>query len=288
MTWRDLALAADRPAAGADHVADRADPAASRSSPASPGGSASGRSWWRAAGSTGGSWRSARPSGSSSGSRRSPRPAAESLDHAAAELRRIERDLHDGAQARLAGLGMTLGMAAELLERDPEGARKMLTEARQTSSAALGDLRDVVHGIHPPVLADRGLKAAIEALALDLAVPGRGDRRGSGRAAGAGRVRDLLHGRGVPGQRRQARRRSAGLGRAGEPARRCSRWSSATTAGAAPTRRRGTGMRGVARRLAAFDGTMTVSSPIGGPTLVTLEVPCGSSSPRTTPSSGTA
>ena len=62
-------------------------------------------------------------------------------------------------------------MAAELLDRDPEGARKLLTEARATSSAALGDLRDVVHGIHPPVLADRGLRSAIEALALDLAVP---------------------------------------------------------------------------------------------------------------------
>src|SRR3954468_12363170 len=66
----------------------------------------------------------------------------DSLDHSAAELRRIEGALHDGAQPRLVGLGMTLGMASELMERDPEGARRILDEARQTTGAALGDLRD--------------------------------------------------------------------------------------------------------------------------------------------------
>jgi signal transduction histidine kinase len=211
----------------------------------------------------------------------------ESLDHAASELRRIERDLHDGAQARLAGLGMTLGMAAELLERDPEGARKMLTEARQTSSAALGDLRDVVHGIHPPVLADRGLKSAIEALALDLAVP--------------------VEVTGASPEGLAAPIESAAYFTVAECLANIAKHAGATRAwvelshppglltvvvgddgrgGADPSA--GTGMRGVARRLAAFDGTMRVSSPAGGPTLVTLEVPCDSSSPRTTPSSGTA
>jgi signal transduction histidine kinase len=211
----------------------------------------------------------------------------QSLDHAAAELRRIERDLHDGAQARLAGLGMTLGMAAELLDRDPEEARKMLTEARQTSSAALGDLRDVVHGIHPPVLADRGLVSALQALALDLVVPVEvtGD---------------------VP-ERLPAPVESAAYFAVAECLANVAKHSGAAHAwvelamadgtltvvvgddgrgGADPGA--GTGMRGVARRLAAFDGTMRVSSPAGGPTLVTLEVPCDSSSPRTWPSSGTA
>ena len=211
----------------------------------------------------------------------------QSLDHATAELRRIERDLHDGAQARLAGLGMTLGMAAEVLERDPEEARRMLDEARQTSSAALGDLRDVVHGIHPPVLADRGLKSAIEALALDLAVP----VEVTGEAPTA-----------LP-----APVESAAYFTVAECLANIAKHAEATRAwvelahpaglltvvvgddgrgGADPAS--GTGMRGVARRLAAFDGTMTVSSPKGGPTLVTLEVPCDSSSPRTTPSSETA
>jgi len=212
---------------------------------------------------------------------------SQSLDHATAELRRIERDLHDGAQARLAGLGMTLGMAAEVLERDPEEARRMLDEARQTSSAALGDLRDVVHGIHPPVLADRGLKSAIEALALDLAVP--------------------VEVTGAAPPALPAPVESAAYFTVAECLANIAKHADATRAwvelahpaglltvvvgddgrgGADPAS--GTGMRGVARRLAAFDGTMTVSSPKGGPTLVTLEVPCDSSSPRTTPSSETA
>jgi signal transduction histidine kinase len=210
----------------------------------------------------------------------------QSLDHSAAELRRIERDLHDGAQARIAGLGMTLGMAAELLERDPAAARRMLTEARQTSSAALGDLRDVVHGIHPPVLADRGLKSAIQALALDLAVP--------------------VEVTGEPPAGLPAPVESAAYFTVAECLANIAKHAGATRAwvelghppgllivvvgddgrgGADPTS--GTGMRGVAQRLAAFDGTMRVSSPVGGPTLVTLEVPCDSSSPRTTPSSET-
>jgi signal transduction histidine kinase len=211
----------------------------------------------------------------------------QSLDHSSAELRRIERDLHDGAQARIAGLGMTLGMAAELVERDPAAARRMLTEARQTSSAALGDLRDVVHGIHPPVLADRGLKAAIQALALDLAVPVEVTGEAppglappvesaayftvaeclANIAKHAGATRAWVELANAPGLLRVV---------VGDDGR----------GGADPTS--GTGMRGVAQRLAAFDGTMRVSSPAGGPTLVTLEVPCDSSSPRTTPSSGTA
>jgi signal transduction histidine kinase len=210
----------------------------------------------------------------------------QSLDHAASELRRIERDLHDGAQARLAGLGMTLGMATELIESDPEGARRMLTEARHTSSAALGDLRDVVHGIHPPVLADRGLKSAIEALALDLAVPVE------------------VTGEAPPGL--PAPVESAAYFTVAECLANVAKHAAATRAwvelshppgllsvvvgddgGGGADPRSGTGMRGVARRLAAFDGTMRVSSPKGGPTLVTLEVPCDSSSPRTTPSSET-
>lgn len=211
----------------------------------------------------------------------------DSLDHSAAELRRIERDLHDGAQARLVGLGLTLGMASDLMERDPDEARRILDEARHTTGAALGDLRDVVRGIHPPVLADRGLRSALEALALDLALPvevtGTLTERlpapvesavyfavaeclaNVGKHAGADHAWVRLS---RDGDRLQVVVGDDGRGgaRAGE----------------------GTGMRGVARRLAAFDGTMRVSSPNGGPTLVTLEVPCASSSPRTRPSSGTA
>jgi signal transduction histidine kinase len=211
----------------------------------------------------------------------------QTLDHAAAELRRIERDLHDGAQARLAGLGMTLGLAAELVERDPEGARQMLTEARQTTGAALGDLRAVVHGIHPPVLADRGLVAAIEALTLDLGV----------RVEVSGDVPERLP---PPVESAAYFAVAECLANVAKHAAAEHAWVEVAVAdgvltivvgddgngGVDPSA--GTGMRGVASRLAAFDGTMRVSSPAGGPTLVTLEVPCDSSSPRTLPSSGTA
>ena len=106
---------------------------------------------------------------------------ADAVDHSAAELRRIERDLHDGAQARLVALSMSLGMAESLMDTDPEAAQRMIAEARSTSKAALGELRSVVRGIHPPVLADRGLAGAVEALALDMAIPVRSTSRLAGR-----------------------------------------------------------------------------------------------------------
>ena len=91
---------------------------------------------------------------------------SDTVDARAAELRRIERDLHDGAQARLVALAMNLGMAEETVRRDPEAAIKLLAEARGSAGTALAELRDLVRGIHPPVLADRGLPDALRALAM--------------------------------------------------------------------------------------------------------------------------
>ncbi len=91
----------------------------------------------------------------------------DAVDTAAAELRRIERDLHDGAQARLVALGMSLRAAERMFASNPEAALALVAEARETSSRALTDLRDLVRGIYPPVLADRGLADAVRALALD-------------------------------------------------------------------------------------------------------------------------
>ncbi|WP_067441441.1 sensor histidine kinase [Nocardioides jensenii] len=212
---------------------------------------------------------------------------AATVDHSAAELRRIERDLHDGAQARLVALGMTLGLAEDLFARDPEAAHKLVTEARDTTGAALGDLRSVVRGIHPPVLADRGLSGAVEALALDMAVPVRVQNGLSGRPP-------------APVESAVYFAVAECLANIGKHAGAANGWvelawaegTLSTTVGddgrggADPNR--GTGMRGVMRRLAAFDGTMRVSSPADGPTLITLEVPCVLSSPKTMPSSGTA
>ena len=212
---------------------------------------------------------------------------AETVDHSAAELRRIERDLHDGAQARLVALGMNLGMADELVASDPEAARKLIAEARSTTGAALGELRSVVRGIHPPVLADRGLTGAVTALALDMAIPVDVESRLRGRppapveSAVYFAVAECLANVGKHSGARQAWvRLSHGDGVltavVGDDGR----------GGADPAA--GTGMRGVMRRLSAFDGTMMVSSPDRGPTIVTLEIPCALSSPKTTPSSGTA
>ena len=99
------------------------------------------------------------------------RTRKDALDVQVAEMRRVERDLHDGAQARLVSLGMSLGMADELLDSDPDEARRLLAEARTAAGDALGDLRALVRGILPPVLADRGLAGAVQALVLASPVP---------------------------------------------------------------------------------------------------------------------
>lgn len=211
---------------------------------------------------------------------------ADSVDHAAAELRRIERDLHDGAQARLVSLGMTLGLAGELFEKDPEAARKLVGEARDTTGAALGDLRTVVRGIHPPVLADRGLVGAVEALALDMALPVEVSADVPDRPPAP--VESALYfavSECLTNIGRHADASEASVDLRWPPGRLVVAVRDDGRGGADPGA--GTGLAGVMRRLGTFDGTMSVSSPAGGPTVVTLEVPCNSSSPRTTPSSET-
>lgn len=209
---------------------------------------------------------------------------ADTVDHSAAELRRIERDLHDGAQARLVAVGMTLGLADDLFARDPEAAFKLVAEARDTTGAALADLRAVVRGMHPPVLADRGLTGAVQALALDMALPVT--------VGGAVHVR-------VPAPVESAAYFAIAecLTNVGKHAQATRAWIELDHDGRAlravvgddgiggADARHGTGMLGVMRRLSAFDGTMVISSPDQGPTIITLEIPCAWSSARTTPSS---
>ncbi|MEU8514434.1 histidine kinase [Kitasatospora sp. NPDC048722] len=213
------------------------------------------------------------------------RTRADTIDAGAAELRRIERDLHDGAQARLVALGMLLTVADQLVE-DPVALRPLLAEARLSSVKALGELRDLVRGIHPPVLADRGLADAVLATALDLPLPVSFAGELTGRPpapvesaayfavsellanvvkhAGASHVWiEIGHSDGL------LRISVTDDGRGG----------------ADPSR--GTGLSGTERRLAAFDGVLAISSPPGGPTIVNLEIPCALSSPKTSSSSGT-
>jgi signal transduction histidine kinase len=209
----------------------------------------------------------------------------DAVDTAAAELRRIERDLHDGAQARLVALGMSLQAAERLFPTSPEAALALVAEAKESSSLALTELRDLVRGIYPPVLADRGLADAIRALALDAPLPVELDIDLSGQvelpvaSAVYFSVAEVLanvvkhaHARSVRIQLSQAPQAGGGgLLRA--------QVTDDGAGGADPAA--GTGLAGVERRLATFDGILAVNSPPGGPTIVVIEVPCALSSAKT-------
>jgi signal transduction histidine kinase len=207
----------------------------------------------------------------------------EALDTSAAEIRRIERDLHDGAQARLVAMGMTLDAAGQVIDTNPAAARALLYEARDASVKALAELRDLVRGIHPPVLADRGLTDAIRALALDspvridLASDLDGRPPAPVESAAYFAASELLANVAKHAEARQAWidiRHTDGMLRIGV--------TDNGHGGAAPKNpARGTGLRGIERRLAAFDGVLAISSPPGGPTAVTMEIPCALSSPKT-------
>ena len=212
---------------------------------------------------------------------------SQTVDSAAAELRRIERDLHDGAQARLVSLGMSLGLAEEQLEHNPELARQLLAEARAASTEALGELRDLVRGIHPPVLADRGLGGAVQALALAAPFPVRVDMELSGRlSAPAEAAAYFAVAEALTNVIKHSRAMSAVIALRHDGTTLSMSVTDDGVGGALVGG--GSGLTGIARRLSAFDGRLAVSSPTGGPTVVTMELPCASSLPRTLPSSGTA
>ena len=205
---------------------------------------------------------------------------SQAVDASAAELRRIERDLHDGAQARLVSLGMNIGFAEQVLRDNPDLALNLLAEARASSGQALSELRTLVRGIHPPVLAERGLDGAVRALTLSLPLPvelhidlpGRGSAPVESAAyfaiaeAFANVVKHSGANRAWVQLEYDSGRLVAIVGDNG-------------TGGAAL--RSGGGLRGVERRLAAFDGVIAVTSPAGGPTIVTMELPCELSLART-------
>jgi len=201
------------------------------------------------------------------------RTRTDAADTAIAELRRIERDLHDGAQARLVAVGMSLRAAEQLMPTSPEAALALIGEARETSSRALADLRDLVRGIYPPVLADRGLADAVRTLALDAPMTVETDITLPGEPPMPVAAAMYF---GVAEALTNAVRHSGadkveiGIGHAGGLLR-------ATIAddgagGADPAN--GTGLTGVEHRLAAFDGILAVSSHPGGPTIIVIEVPC--------------
>ncbi|MFE9286068.1 sensor histidine kinase [Streptomyces olivaceus] len=199
---------------------------------------------------------------------------AAALDAHATELRRIERSLHDGAQNRLVSVTVLLGAARRMAARDPAGADELLERAQSAAEQALAELRSVARGILPPVLADRGLAGALSGLAADSGVPCRVEADVPERCAasveatayfvvaealtniakhsGAGRASVTARAR---GGRLRLRIEDDGRGGADEDG--------------------GSGLTGIRRRVAALDGTLSLTSPPGGPTALEVDLPCG-------------
>ncbi|HLU74518.1 MAG TPA: histidine kinase [Nonomuraea sp.] len=194
------------------------------------------------------------------------------VDTQAAEMRRIERDLHDGTQARLVALGMTIGAAEQLMESDPQAAKALMAKAREASAETLTELRRVIRGIHPPVLAERGLGDAVRALAMDSALkvsvqvdlPHRPEAPVEAAAYFA--VSELL-----ANAARHGGAESVEIDISSSRANLLITVTDDGWGGADPAK--GSGLAGIERRLAAFDGVMAISSPPGGPTTVTMELP---------------
>ncbi|MFJ6217259.1 sensor histidine kinase [Streptomyces sp. NPDC092296] len=193
----------------------------------------------------------------------------------AAEIRRIERDLHDGAQARLVGLGLSLATAEKLMETDPDQARALMREARAGAVTSLTELRELVRGINPPVLTERGLVDAVRALAMDSPLEATVSAEVRLRldppieSAVYFGVAELVTNAAKHAHATRARisiaRDDTGIvvdveddGRGGAD------------------ERPGGGLAGLRRRLAVFDGTLEITSPAGGPTRVRMMVPCES------------
>jgi signal transduction histidine kinase len=197
-----------------------------------------------------------------------------SLSAADQERRRLERDLHDGAQQRIVSLAMTLGLAQQKLATDPELGARLVGEAHEEAKRALQDLRDLARGLHPAVLTDHGLEAALPALAARCPIPTRVDVAVSPRPTPAVE--------------------SAAYFVVAEALTNVARHSEATDVQVTARRDNdvltievrddgkggaqvvpGGGLAGLADRVEALDGRLTMTSPEGGPTVVLVEIPCG-------------
>jgi signal transduction histidine kinase len=197
---------------------------------------------------------------------------AGAVDVAAAELRRIERDLHDGAQARLVALAMDLGMAEERFDRDPESARELVGEAREEAKRALAELRDLARGIRPSLLTERGLGPAIAALAARSPVPARAQiditRRPPAQVETAAWfvVSEALAN---TAKHSGAQRATVWVTERGNDLH-----VEVVDDGRGGADASGTGLHGLAQRVAALDGSLEIYSPPGGPTVVRAALPC--------------
>ncbi len=199
------------------------------------------------------------------------------MDHAAEERRRIERDLHDGVQARLVALAIDLGMARQRIEagENPEAAVGLIGEAHEEAKRAVAELRDLARGVHPAILTDRGLDAALSALAARCPIPVEIEVALPGRLAAA--VEAIAYF--VIAEALTNITKHSQAGRAKVSVRPATDMvvvevTDDGVGGAQPTG--DGGLTGLRERLQGVDGHLTVSSPPGGPTVVRAELPCAS------------
>lgn len=200
---------------------------------------------------------------------------AGALDAHAAELRRIERSLHDGAQNRLVAVSVLLGAARRAVSRDPATVGDLLDRAQDAAEQALAELRTVVRGILPPVLDGRGLDGALAGLAGDCGVPCRLDVDLPGRCAASVEATAYF----VVAEALTNITKHSGAGSAGVAVRRENDRLIITVEDdgrGGADENGGSGITGIRRRVEAYDGSLTLSSPVGGPTTMRVELPCGS------------
>jgi signal transduction histidine kinase len=194
------------------------------------------------------------------------------VDAADAERRRLERNLHDGTQQRLVSLAMNLGMARAQTETVEE-AHEAIAEAHEEAKAALAELRNLIRGLHPPVLEDRGLDAALSGVAARMPIPVRltvnVPRRPSPTIEA---VAYFVVSEGLTNITKHAQATQADVFVQQDGDRLHIIVTDDGVGGADPAR--GTGLAGLARRAESVDGTLEIASPHGGPTLLTVDLPC--------------
>ncbi|MEY9935146.1 signal transduction histidine kinase [Catenulispora sp. GP43] len=199
---------------------------------------------------------------------------AAAVEAADAERRRIERDLHDGAQQRLMSLAVHLGIARKTLKDVPPEAMSVIIDAHEQVKEAMAEIRDLVRGLHPAVLDDRGLDAALSGVAARSAVPVRLTVDAAGPlSASVETVAYFVVSEALANVVKHSRAKQAAVDVTWQEDRLLIRVSDDGVGGA--DAQRGTGLTGLAQRVASVDGRLRVTSPSGGPTILTAELPCG-------------
>lgn len=196
------------------------------------------------------------------------------LDAHAAELRRIERDLHDGTQARLVAIAMRLAMAREALDDDGGPVGRLLKDAHEGTEEAMTELRQVIRTMYPPVLADRGLAGAVAAVTAKAGLPVETDVSGLGAVPAA--VETAAYFIVAEAVTNATKHSGADHVTVRLASGRVLRIEVCDDGKGGVDENRGTGVTGIRRRAAALDGTLSIDSPPGGPTRLVVELPCAS------------